>query len=490
MRAGPEREVEVGQEPDQRGSDACRHHPPAAKKRRVRRDGEEADRHSRHAHLEMIRRAEAADERRQDQGAVGARPPPPQHEPEGGGEEERVQRVDPLDVRLGPEAASEGEEPRGAGGRERETRRTRAPPDIETRMRPPRTRPRRGSRAPGQRQEEEHRGPCPRQEDVQGVAGRVRDSHDRHRRQEVAAVADVGGAAGAGGVDREGDGGDEEGAPRFGVEREGAPRLRGDRRFAPRLRARPRAGSRIARASPRAGSADGRRRLRGSPGRCRGLLQPAEVLREERVAGVDPQALLESGRGAGRVAAEIGDVGAVLVDERQLRRRLRRLVELALRPGVVAAPRRRRGFLRERRRPLLRVGAGLLREGASEPVERANRRLVLRVVLDRLLVVGDRRVALSAALVDDRAVVVRLDVQRLELDRDGELLERGAVVAERAERARRSSREGRRPSAIPPPASRTRAPPRRSDPPRTRRRRDSCRRSPTSRRCSRGSGAS
>src|SRR5204863_8025653 len=66
----------------------------------------------------------------------------------------------------------------------------------------------------------------------------------------------------------------------------------------------------------------------------------------------------------------------------------------------------------------------------------------LRVVLDGLLVVRDRLFALPATLMNHGAVVVRLDVQRLELDRDGELLERGAVVPERAERSRVARAEG------------------------------------------------
>src|SRR4051812_12848080 len=163
-------------------------------------------------------------------------------------------------------------------------------------------------------------------------------------------------------------------------------------------------------------SAAGRLRPGGRSAGRRGLPQAAEVLREEGVAGIDSQAFLESRGGAGGVSPQVRDVGAVLVDERQSRRRFRRLVELALGSGVVAAARRRRGLLGESGRLLLGFGARLLRKRGSEPVKRADRRLVLRVVLDRLLVVRDRRVALLAALVDDGPVVVRLDVQRLELD--------------------------------------------------------------------------
>src|SRR5207245_1416245 len=76
--------------------------------------------------------------------------------------------------------------------------------------------------------------------------------------------------------------------------------------------------------------------------------------------------------------------------------------------------------------------------GAGEPDERLAGRLVVRVVAERGPILFDRRRLLALPLQDRRAVVVGLDVERLELDGDVQV-PRGLVVPpERAQGPRQA----------------------------------------------------
>lgn len=229
MRPRAQRQVQVGQQSGETGGDAPGEEPEPPQDRGLRGDGEKADGDADDSHLEMIRRAEAADEGGQDEVAVPAAAVPPKREEKRERDEERVQRIDPLDVGLGPEAGREREEP----GR---SRRGRA---VDTGLAARRVHHgarRRGAdggeeaEAPRQRQESEEHRPELSGEHVERVAGRVRDSHHRDRREEVPAVADVDRPACAGDVDGEGHRGDAEGPPGFaagGGAHGGRPRVKG-----------------------------------------------------------------------------------------------------------------------------------------------------------------------------------------------------------------------------------------------------------------------
>src|SRR5262249_8870767 len=143
------------------------------------------------------------------------------------------------------------------------------------------------------------------------------------------------------------------------------------------------------------------------------------------------------------VAHQVGDVGAVLIDEGVTGRHACRVVERLEGALVVAAPGRLARAFGHRPGEPLGVGPWRARRrSAPQALHGLTRRLVLRSVAERRPVLGDGRLALPLSLVDRRAVVVRLGVERLEADRRRELLERLVVAAERAEGARVARSQG------------------------------------------------
>src|SRR5215471_1551598 len=98
----------------------------------------------------------------------------------------------------------------------------------------------------------------------------------------------------------------------------------------------------------------------------RGLFEPLQILAEQGVVGLELQARLKRGDRTGPVSLQVGHVGAILADERQLGRDALGFVELAIRFRVVAAASRTGGLIRESRRLALGIVARLLRQRRAE----------------------------------------------------------------------------------------------------------------------------
>ena len=117
-------------------------------------------------------------------------------------QEHGVEGVDALDVGFAPEARREGEQERRhdrGDPIEAEPARQR----VEAADRDARASGAHQAHAERDRSDRHQQRPQLAEQDVERIAGRVRDAERRHRRHQLAAVADVDGARGADGVERE-----------------------------------------------------------------------------------------------------------------------------------------------------------------------------------------------------------------------------------------------------------------------------------------------
>src|SRR5262249_2931668 len=126
-----------------------------------------------------------------------------------------------------------------------------------------------------------------------------------------------------------------------------------------------------------------RRRPAGSRSAGRGglALKPGEILAKQLVVRFELEAALEGGDRCGAIALQIGDVRAVLREQRITRRQRIGLVQQRECLVVCAAPGRALGLLGERPGSLLgRPERTARADGHAETLERRARRLVVRAI--------------------------------------------------------------------------------------------------------------